>query len=69
MANPYRTDINIEGRKLQNKVTKGLLVDEWNNFSQEGIADFKEVLDEANNKFAFGTVLNTIQFHTMVMGQ
>ena len=63
MANPYRADIDVntvEGRKLWNKATGGLPVDERYDLSQEGIADFKEALDEANNEFAFGTVLNAI---------
>ena len=64
MANPYHADINVntvEGRKLQNKATRGLSVDEQYDLSQEEIADFKEALDEANNEL--------FQFHIMMIGQ
>ena len=63
MANPYRADIDIntaEGRKLWNKVTKGLDLDDHYDLLQEKIHDFKEALDEANSKFAWGGVVNTI---------
>ena len=66
MANPYRAgtlDVNtVEGRKLWNKATAGLSIGDRYDLSQEKISDFKEALDEVNNKFAFDVVLNAIPF-------
>jgi len=72
MANPYRADIDIntaEGRKLWNKATEGLDLDNCYDLSQEKIHDFKEALDKANSKFAWGGVINAIPLSHDAQGQ
>ena len=72
MENPYYIDIDIntvEERKLQNKATKGLDLDDCYNLSQEKIHNFKEALDEANSEFAQGSIINTISLAHDVEGQ
>ena len=63
MANPHHSEIEVgtaEGRKSWNKATAGSLIDKRCDSFQGGISEFKEALDEANNEFAFSTVLIVI---------